>query len=210
MVGRGRFLNPLLGATLVLTGACEPSKKHNAPTHNGPKATVSAPTADGTSHGAGAAERCVRSEGDTPRRPAVTQLDPRCPDDPEGRFALRMGRVRFPDAGQVALEVELAETARQQMRGLMYRREMSDQQGMLFLFPERKIKTFWMKNTCLPLDMLFIDTDGFIVGIEENVPTMNENTYQVGCPSQFVLEVNAGWSRRHGVRPGQRMVFDGI
>jgi len=74
---------------------------------------------------------------------------------------------------------------------------------MLFVFPNRQNQRFWMRNTCVPLDMLFIDSDGLIVGIEENVPTMNDYIYQVGCPSVFVLEVAAGWARRHNVKSGQ-------
>jgi uncharacterized membrane protein (UPF0127 family) len=62
-----------------------------------------------------------------------------------------------------------------------------------------------MHNTCIPLDLLFIDEDGLIVGIVESAPTLNDDSRGVGCPSRFVLEVNAGWSRRHGVRPGQRV-----
>ena len=64
---------------------------------------------------------------------------------------------------------------------------------MIFVFgEERRNHEFWMHNTCIPLDMMFIDKDGFITGIEENVPTMNDNTYSSGCASTYVLEVNAG------------------
>jgi hypothetical protein len=81
---------------------------------------------------------------------------------------------------------------------------------MIFLFGHRRDHSFWMKNTCLPLDMIFIDRDGLIVGIEENVPTLNEGSYRVGCPSVVVLEVNAGWSRRHGVTAGQQVRIGGV
>lgn len=153
--------------------------------------------------------RCVRTEGKSPRRPEPKPgPDPKCPDDP-GRPELRWGRVTFPHSGKT-VDVELAETAPQRERGLMYRKELPDTQGMLFLFTDRRPRRFWMKNTCLALDMMFIDGDGLIVGIEENVPTLNENTYAVGCPSQYVLEVTAGWSRRHGVRPGNYARFEGL
>jgi hypothetical protein len=67
-----------------------------------------------------------------------------------------------------------------------------------------------MHNTCIPLDMLFIDDDGLIVGIEENTPTMSDDTFSVGCSSKYVLELNAGWCRRHGVVAGQKVRFDGL
>jgi len=122
---------------------------------------------------------------------------------------LRHARVLFDRAGAVS-EVEVAEQPPARMRGLMYRRSLGEDQGMLFVFDQRRVQRFWMKNTCLPLDMLFIDRDGLIVGIEENIPTLNERTYQVGCPSTFVLEMNAGWARRHGVRAGQQARFEGL
>jgi len=87
----------------------------------------------------------------------------------------------------------------------MYRKEMSEESAMLFRLATRTDHTFWMHNTCLSLDMMFIDDDGLIVGIVENAPTLSDEIQSVGCPSRYVLEVNAGWSRRHGVAPGQKV-----
>jgi uncharacterized membrane protein (UPF0127 family) len=82
---------------------------------------------------------------------------------------------------------------------------------MLFLFDAERDLSFWMRNTCIALDMLFIAADRVIVGIEENVPTLNDDSYAPGdCNSRYVLEVNAGWARRHGVRAGDKLIFDGI
>ena len=81
---------------------------------------------------------------------------------------------------------------------------------MIFLFEERENHTFWMHNTCIPLDMLFLDDDGTIVGIQENTPTMNDSTFDVGCPSRNVLEVNAGFTRKYGIKAGQRVELRGI
>jgi hypothetical protein len=91
----------------------------------------------------------------------------------------------------------------------MYRTAMGAEEGMLFDLDSRKVQTFWMHNTCIPLDMLFIEDDGLVVGILENVPTLNDAPRSVPCPSTHVLEVNAGWSRRHGVRAGQHVVLPG-
>jgi uncharacterized membrane protein (UPF0127 family) len=116
--------------------------------------------------------------------------------------------VAFPDAPEKPrIKVELARDALARTRGLMYRTRMPEEQGMLFSWPEDSVQSFWMRNTCIPLDMLFIARDGVIVGILEQVPTLNERARSVPCPVAHVLEVNAGWSRRHGVRAGQRVTI---
>jgi uncharacterized membrane protein (UPF0127 family) len=115
--------------------------------------------------------------------------------------------VAFPDTSGVGVEAEVARSAAETERGLMYRRSLADNHGMLFDLRVRGRHAFWMHNTCIPLDMIFMDEDGFIVGIVENAPTLDDGTREVGCPSRWVLEVNAGWSRRHGVRAGQHVVL---
>jgi uncharacterized membrane protein (UPF0127 family) len=74
---------------------------------------------------------------------------------------------------------------------------------MLFDLTTREDHKFWMHNTCIPLDLMYVDDDGLIVGIVENAPTLNDEPRGVGCPSRYVIEVNAGWARRHGVKAGQ-------
>ena len=91
----------------------------------------------------------------------------------------------------------------------MYRTSMDDGLGMLFDLGKREVHTFWMHNTCIPLDMIFMDDDGFVVGIVENVPTLNDLPRSVPCASTYVLEVNAGWSRKAGVRAGSRARLPG-
>lgn len=114
--------------------------------------------------------------------------------------------VAFPEAaGGPAIEAELVTTEKEIQRGLMYRRTMPENHGMLFRLAERRDHTFWMHNTCMPLDMLFVDDDGMIVGIVEGATPLTDATRSVGCPSSWVLETNAGWTRRHGVRAGQKM-----
>lgn len=155
--------------------------------------------------------RCIQPLPAEPSRIARVGPDPACPEDPEPQRvgALRLGTVRFVDVG-LTLAVELAEKEDDRARGLMYRRHLRDDQGMLFVFEESRIQRFWMENTCVSLDMLFIDGDGLIVGIDENAPTLNRGTRAVGCPSRYVLEVAAGWSRRNNVKPGQFVRFDGL
>jgi uncharacterized membrane protein (UPF0127 family) len=90
----------------------------------------------------------------------------------------------------------------------MYRTHLDDDQGMLFSWKDQRPRSFWMKNTCIPLDMLFIDRQGTIVGILEQVPTLNLASRGVRCGAQHVLEVNAGWTRRHGVFAGQKIQIE--
>jgi uncharacterized membrane protein (UPF0127 family) len=123
-----------------------------------------------------------------------------------------MARVTFPDARNAtgaAVEAEVVSSTHDTSRGLMYRTSLPEDRGMLFDLVARDDHQFWMHNTCIPLDLLFVDEDGFIVGIVENAPTLNDAPRGVGCMSRYVLEVNAGWSRRHGVRAGQTMRIRG-
>jgi hypothetical protein len=179
-----------------------------------------------TARPAQAPARCVKNWGAKPsREPFVPGfVAPDCPDKPDPndeaeppppKEPLRTATISFPDAAQngaavPSVTVEVAETGNARQRGLMLRKSMPENRGMIFVFEDRRNHEFWMHKTCLPLDMMFIDKDGFITGIEENVPTMNDRTYSSGCPSTYVLEVNAGWSRKHGVTPGQKAKFDGV
>lgn len=148
-------------------------------------------------------DRCMVPTDD--KAPAPVQAASSCPADPTPDFMpLPTARVTFPQApDQPELTVELAGDSHSRQRGLMYRTHLAEQAGMLFRFPRPAVQGFWMHNTCLALDMMFIDSDGFIAGVLENVPPMNDETRTVPCPVQYVLEANAGWARRHGVRAGQ-------
>lgn len=158
-----------------------------------------------------AKERCIRRSPATPKRATPPSPDPHCPkDDLAQPPKLREAKVSFPEAKDQTITVEVADSDRNRQRGLMFRTKMADDHGMIFTFDEKDNHTFWMHNTCIPLDMLYIDDDGMIVGIEENTPTMSDDTFEVGCDSKYVLEVNAGWTRAHGVMAGQKAKLEGI
>ncbi len=206
----------VLAAALVGMGlaACEPRIEEPAPP---PRSTVGGTDAPGWGPPPEApaapaeAGRCIKPTPATPARKLVSKgPDPRCPADPTGRPALRSGKVTFLEAKAPDVTVEIAEREEERARGLMFRKSMPENEGMIFKFKERVNHTFWMHNTCIPLDMLFIDSDGTIVGIEENTPTMNDSTFEVGCPSTYVLELNAGWARSHGVVAGQKVKIEGL
>ena len=110
----------------------------------------------------------------------------------------------------VALRVQVADTSAKRELGLQYRRNLDEDRGMLFLYRSERIQTFWMKNTPIPLDLIFIGGDRRIVGIiQESVP-FSTATLSVPTPSQFVLEIKGGLSRQRGIQVGDLVHFEGI
>jgi len=104
--------------------------------------------------------------------------------------------------------VELAETSEQKSRGLMFRREMADNEGMLFLHRRDRVLTMWMANTFLPLDMLFIERDGTIARIEENTIPQSRDVISSRKRVRAVLELNAGTARNLGISAGDKVVYE--
>jgi uncharacterized membrane protein (UPF0127 family) len=108
-------------------------------------------------------------------------------------------------AGVHTFAVEMAVTPEDQARGLMFRRELPEGQGMLFDFQREQPATFWMKNTYVSLDMIFIRADGRILRIAENTVPLSEALVPSGGPVRAVLEVVAGTARKLGIAPGDRV-----
>jgi uncharacterized protein len=166
-------------------------------------ATTSAPVLKEANAG-----RCVHPTPAAAPPPVPAGPAPGCPPDPEGGPPpLPVFHVVLADVAGVAVEAEVVRSEHDTMRGLMYRKTLGEERGMLFDLRVRDDHKFWMHNTCIPLDMLYVDEDGLIVGIVENAPTLNDESRGVGCMSRWVLEVNAGWARRHGVKAGQHLVL---
>jgi len=105
--------------------------------------------------------------------------------------------------------VEVADTQQKRSFGLMYRRDLPESHGMLFLFPREEPLSFWMKNTPLPLDIIFINAAHTIVSIAANTKPFSEKPHPSDGPAQFVLEVNGGFCQRHGVAVSDRVEFSG-
>ena len=108
---------------------------------------------------------------------------------------------------QKSVEVELADEPAEWARGLMYRESLAPDTGMLFVFPNDHPQTFWMKNTKIPLDLLFINSAGTIVDIRELQPCTAEpcETYTSKSVAKYVLEVNAGFAKTHDIAPGVKV-----
>jgi uncharacterized protein len=116
-----------------------------------------------------------------------------------------------PDgAPRTAISVEIADTPASREYGLMFRKQMNENAGMIFIFKEQEHQQFWMKNTIIPLDMIFADSNGKIVGIVRKAEPFSEALDSVDGDSQYVLEVNGGFCERHGVKPGDILHFEGF
>jgi uncharacterized protein len=112
--------------------------------------------------------------------------------------------------GPVDVAVEVVSTPAAMARGLMYRQSLADGHGMIFVFQQDADHEFWMKNTYIPLDMIFIAVDGRIVGIHANATPLSEAGVSVGRPSRYVLEVPGGYAARRGIAPGDRVELQGV
>lgn len=104
-----------------------------------------------------------------------------------------------------AFQVEVMRTDEQRAKGLMFRRYLAADRGMLFDFKTEQTVTMWMRNTYLPLDMIFIGKDGRVVSVAENTEPMSERIIPSGAPALAVLEVNAGTAARIGLKTGDRI-----
>lgn len=109
--------------------------------------------------------------------------------------------------GRVVVHAETADTAAKRMQGLMNRHELSDNAGMIFIFDTEDLQSFWMKDTYVALDMIFISSAHEIVYIEHNTTPLSEATIAPTIPAQYVLEVNAGFCEAHAIAVGDTAQF---
>lgn len=121
---------------------------------------------------------------------------------PQGVAALRFCGAIGPAAPVAQFSVEIADTEAERARGLMQRAQMPATHGMLFVYPNPRPVAFWMHDTLIPLDMLFIDAQGMVVRIHENARPLDETPIPSGAPVQFVLEINGGEARARGLVAG--------
>lgn len=118
-------------------------------------------------------------------------------------------RTRLTLAGKL-LDVEVAATRDARTRGLMWRTVLPEGTGMLFVFPEEDWLSFWMKNTLIPLDMIFIGADLTVVGIVERAEPKTLTSRGPQAMARYVLEVPGGWSEKFHARPGLKVQIDGL
>jgi len=120
----------------------------------------------------------------------------------------RFVKVFFPDG--TSISAELAVTDEERARGLMFREKVLPDQGMLFVFEEEGLHPFWMKNTLVPLDIIWLGKDRRIVHVAADVPPCRADpcpTYGPDLPAAFVLELRAGGAAERGLKIGDRLEF---
>ena len=106
--------------------------------------------------------------------------------------------------GDHKLTAEVAANDAQRQVGLMHRRMLPENRGMLFIFDEAAMHGMWMMNTYIPLSVAFIDTNGSIINIE-NMQPQTQNTHSAAKPAKYALEMNLGWFAKRGIKPGAKI-----
>jgi uncharacterized membrane protein (UPF0127 family) len=134
-----------------------------------------------------AVSACSSEQGAVSAQPAENQL------------------VIATDEGSHTFTIEVADTVEERARGLMFRRELAPDAGMLFDFGEEERASFWMRNTYIPLDMIFIEEDGTIESIAERTVPLSEKSVLSQGPVRYVLEINGGRSDQLGIEAGDRV-----
>lgn len=107
-------------------------------------------------------------------------------------------------------EIEFARTAQETELGLMYRKSMKENQGMLFVFHEEKPRSFWMHNTYIPLDIIYLNKEKEIVSIAKNAEPLSETSRPSEGDAMYVLEINGGLSDKLGLTKGDHMTFESL
>lgn len=106
-----------------------------------------------------------------------------------------------------SIDIEVAADDAEREQGLMYRKSMEDSQGMLFIMERNEQQGFWMKNTYIPLDIIFVGEDSTIVNIHKNTKPHNTTSLPSAGPAKYVVEVNGGWTSANGVTKGDKITF---
>lgn len=161
-------------------------------------ATADAPAAAGTSDGSAPSSAV----------PAAADAAPSA-DAPDGAAADALpadALVAVTASGEHRFTVEIADDPIERMRGLMFREEMARDAGMLFIFSREDEREFWMRNTILPLDIVYADADGVVVSIARDTTPYSLDPIPSNGPAQFAFEVNAGVADEIGLAPGDRLV----
>ena len=121
------------------------------------------------------------------------------------------GELKFLDGKTEKLiskiDIEVAQTPDEEQQGLMFRRSMADSLGMLFVFDVEEQQSFWMKNTYIPLDIIYVGAKKEIVSIAQNCKTLSEESIPSEGPAKYVVEVNGGYSAKQGLKKGDKIDY---
>lgn len=122
------------------------------------------------------------------------------------------GELTFSDSLgtlKAKIDLEIADTEYERELGLMNRNEMKENEGMLFIFPEQKVLTFWMRNTLISLDMIFVNDQKKIVMIHKYTKTLSDQSYSSTLPAKYVVEVVGGFTDKHNIKVGDKIDWMG-
>ncbi|WP_435181915.1 DUF192 domain-containing protein [Halorussus sp. AFM4] len=177
----------LLVGAMVLLGGCVGGLGGGTTTDAGGEATA-AGNADGET---------------TPAPPTTTDVE-------------RVVNATFvvPDGENVTVRLEVADEPQERRSGLMHRESLANNTGMVFVYPDAQQVSFWMKNTLIPLDMIFVGPDGEVLNVQHASPQPNASTselktYPSDGKAKYVVELPRGFANRTGVGPGTELVFNG-
>jgi|TARA_B110000014_G_C20098932_1_gene576466 hypothetical protein len=106
------------------------------------------------------------------------------------------------------IQIEIADNDFERQTGLMYRKEMEHNKGMLFIFDMSEVRSFYMKNTYISLDIIYIDTNNTIINIIENTKPLNDTSLLSNFPAKYVLEINAGLSKKWNIKNGDKISYN--
>jgi len=143
-----------------------------------------------------------------------------CGSDQQKESKIETPEIQFKKEGELYLlkatdtiekiDIEIADNSYEQQTGLMYRKSMEKDQGMLFIFQEESKRYFYMKNTYIPLDIIYYSKDSTVVSFVENAKPLDETTLPSNSPAKFVLELNAGEVNNLNIEVGDKIDFHQI
>lgn len=122
------------------------------------------------------------------------------------------GELSFTDSLgtlKAKIDIEIADNDYERQLGLMNRNKMEANQGMLFIFPQQESLSFWMRNTLIPLDMIFVNDQKKIVTIDKDTKTLSDQSYSSSEPAKYVVEVSAGYTDKHNIKVGDKINWMG-
>lgn len=117
--------------------------------------------------------------------------------------------LETPSGAEIDLTLETAKTNAERAKGLMFRKHLEDKKGMIFLFNQEIDHHFWMKNTYISLDLLYLDSNLKVVGIVEKLTPLSEESRGVGVPNKYVVELPAGNVAKYGIKVGSVLKING-
>lgn len=126
---------------------------------------------------------------------------------PEFRKDGELHFINESDSVIFSIDMELATNEEEHARGLMFRKQMDENKGMLFIFPNEDWRSFWMHNTLIPLDIIYVNSDRKVISICKNTKTLDDTSLPSEAPAMYVVEINAGLCDKYGIEKGTEVNF---